>query len=243
MTVTRQRSLAKPYLENMVSNPTGYSPADLTALRTGASDQVAQGVANAKQAVQANEAAHDSGLPSGVNEQINASVDTAGAQQGAAAQREITEQDDQLKLQNYWKAIGALSGQAELEAPQSYAGAATSAGNSVANLSQAVLASQQAGWQDFGGVLSGIGGLATGAGSIGKGFGLCWIAAAIYGGWLDARTITVRRWIMNDLSRTWYGAPLVWLYAKTGRQIAKSKLLVSMLKPVFDLALMKAQEN
>jgi hypothetical protein len=110
-------------------------------------------------------------LPSGVQAQVAGTIANAGQAQDAEQQLQITQADDNLKLQNYWKAIGALSGQAELEAPQSYASGASSAANSTANLSQAVLASQQAGWSNVGGIISGIGGLATGAGAIGTGFG------------------------------------------------------------------------
>ena len=224
----------KPALENMVSNPQGLSPSALSATRTSATDAIAAQTENAQKGAGAVIAAHGgAALPSGVAAQVEGGITEAGAAETAASQNQITMQNEQLKLQNYWKGIGALSGQAELEAPVSYANAAVGAGNSVANLSQAVLASQQAGWQDVGGIMSGIGGLATGIGGIGTGFGLCWVAASFWG-WESEKTKKVRWWILSE-SPLWFrrfyirhgkwisGTPIRWLFRPIFEHVLRSR--------------------
>ena len=151
-------SILKPIAEN----PRGYDPATLTAMRTSASDTIAQNTAQAKQAIQADMAARGggTGLPSGVDAQISAQLANSSAAQQAAAQRDITVQDANLKQVNFWNAIQGLSGNTGMLNPIGYAGSANQAGGTVANLSQAVTASQQSGWLNA--ALGGLGGAAGG---------------------------------------------------------------------------------
>ena len=163
----------KGKMQPMIDNPTGYSTDALTSMRTSATDQISNQYESAKQALQRTQFANGSrDLPSGVNDQLNAALLQSEASDKANAQNGITVQDENLKQANYWNAVNSLSGTAAMFNPQSYAGAATnaansatSAGDSVANLSQAVTASNG---PTVGAILGGLaGGAISAAGSSG----------------------------------------------------------------------------
>lgn len=87
---------------------------------------------------------------------------------------------------------------------------------------------------------------ATSLGSTaGKGTG-CWVAAEIFGGWDDARTVVVRDWIFGDFRERWYGKVPAWLYLRFGErlaaQIRERGWLRAIVTPVFEAAL-KAAKN
>lgn len=138
-----------------LTNPTGFSPEAEAALRSQASTSSADAYANASKAYQASSFARGSrDLPSGVDEQIQGAISGAGAGQLAGAQQNITLSNEQLKEQNYWNAINGLNGVSATINPLGYANAATSGGNTVANLGNTVNASQQSGL--LGGILGGV---------------------------------------------------------------------------------------
>jgi hypothetical protein len=116
----------------------GYNPATLAAMRASASDQTASATQNAirgSQNQQFNEGGEN--LPSGVNAQINAAIQTAGAQTEAESQQGITEQNAQLQNANYWNAVGTLGGVAGQFNPNGSISGVTSAASGIASLSQA----------------------------------------------------------------------------------------------------------
>lgn len=115
----------------------GYSPQDLAAMRTQATDNLSQQFQGAQKAINATE---QRGLPSGVNAQVSGSLMAQEAEQQAAAQNEITQANESLKNATYWQAINALNGNAVEANPLGYASSATSGNNAVSNLSQAVTA-------------------------------------------------------------------------------------------------------
>jgi hypothetical protein len=136
----------KNKMQPMIDNPTGFSKEAEAAMRTGATENISGQYENAQKAVQAQQfALGGRDLPSGVNEQVMGSIAQGQASDTAAAQNTITLQNEFLKQQNYWDAINALNGNAAQVNPLGYASAATQGGNTVANLSQAVTASQQSG--------------------------------------------------------------------------------------------------
>lgn len=142
-------------LEPQLANPTGFSPAAEAALRSQASTSAADAYANASKAYQAGAFARGSrDLPSGVDEQIQGAISGAGAGELAGSQQNITLANEQLKQQNYWNAINGLNGVSATINPLGYANAATSGGNTVANLGNTVNASQQSGL--LGGILGGV---------------------------------------------------------------------------------------
>lgn len=121
-------------------------------------------------------------------------------------------------------------------------GTATS-GDSAAlnNLTQLGLAS-------YGPINSLIGAAGTvGAAALGKPPSGCWIAAAVFDGWDDSRTMHVRYW----LNKVWakqscLGAVTMALYRTFGEQVAvvvrRSEKLQRALLPLFNLALARACE-
>jgi hypothetical protein len=73
----------------------------------------------------------------------------------------------------------------------------------------------------------------------------CWIAAALYGGWDDPRTIDVRRWLNTEFVKQPIGRMVMKLYLRFGERIAeavkRSAVVRAILRPLFDLALRKAR--
>lgn len=212
-------------LKPMIDNPTGYSPEALTAMRTGATESIAGQYANAQKALQAKLATRGGDaatLPNGVNDQLLATLSEGQASDTAGAQNSITLADENLKQQNYWAAINALSGQEAMVNPLGYAGAVNSGGDTVANLANAFQNSTQSGW--FNALAGGIGGgltsWATGGFKNPFGKGGCWIARAVYGeDSLTAEMIRVRLW--NRASKSTPYRLLMSLYMKFGERIAK----------------------
>ena len=88
------------------------------------------------------------------------------------------------------------------------------------------------------------GGSQIGAAAVGK---YCWIAARLYGGWYEPRTVIFRVWLFDDFGKRWYGMPLVLLYSLVGQWVAdvlmpRSKLVSRLLQRLFDAGLKQAEE-
>jgi hypothetical protein len=151
-------------LTNTLNNPQGFDPKTLALMKTNSSDTVTQQTLNAQQGANAYLATHGGAeLGSGVGAQIKGGIAAAGATEDAKESSNIDIQNGLLQNQNYWQAINGLTNVANAENPTAYANAANGAANSTADLSKAYLASTQAGWQDAGGIISGIAGLGTAA--------------------------------------------------------------------------------
>ncbi len=163
---SEQQALLKPLqaqLQQMVTNPQGFSPQELATLRTSSTDQTATQFKNAAIAANTMGAAHGGAdLSSGVQAGIEASVAAQGAQVQSQNQNQITLANEQQRQQNYWKAISGLGDVAGLENPTPVAGAGASVANSGTNAGNLLLNSQQASWGNIGGIISGVAGLATG---------------------------------------------------------------------------------
>lgn len=159
-------------LQQAVTNPQGYSPQTLAAMRTQAEDAAATNNAAVQQAVGEKFAttggASATALPSGVQEQIQAGVANAEAQNESNAQLGITQQQGQLQVEERQRAEQGLEGVAGLENPEGMASGATGAAESVGNLSQAVTASAG---PTFGSILGGVVGAGLGAAGQAGGFG------------------------------------------------------------------------
>lgn len=233
-------------LKPMAENPTGLSQQDLTSMRTSASDTIAAQGVGARQALAATEAAKGggTGLPSGVQAQIDAGMSVSQAQQESGAQNQITQYNENVKQTNFWNAINGLSGNAAMMNPQSYAGEANQGSSALAGLGTASYNSQQSGWLNaaLGGLGAAAGGLAAG-GYFPGGKGGCWIAEAIYGP-QDFRTHVVREWLNTEFKLRPAGKLVMDFYLRFGERIAsvvrKSGLLKFILRPLFDRALSEA---
>jgi hypothetical protein len=139
------------------------------------------------------------------------------------------------------------------------------AGGAAAELQKEKMSNQEAGMYGLGqleqgnlGAMEKMYGLAPGliagraAGTLPHGFNTpygggsgCWIAAALYGGWDDPRTIDVRRWLNTEFVKQPIGRMVMKLYLRFGERIAeavkRSAVVRAILRPLFDLALRKAR--
>jgi len=95
----------------------------------------------------------------------------------------------------------------------SSAGAANSEANAVQQANQQM-------WNNISGAFSGAMG-AAGTALSGYYKGNCWIAAEIFGGWKNPRTILVRKWLRTDFEQHWYGRLFNRWYSANGRKTAK----------------------
>jgi hypothetical protein len=157
-------------LQSAITNPQGYSPATLAAMRTQATEAAAQNNKNVMQAVNEKNATQAGGdptaLPSGVQEQIQAGVGSQIANNESNQQLGITEQNGQLQNQNKWQALQDEERVADLENPEGMASGDNSAASTVGGLSQAVT---QANGPGIGSILGGVVGAGLGAVSGGIG--------------------------------------------------------------------------
>jgi hypothetical protein len=89
--------------------------------------------------------------------------------------------------------------------------------------------------------------VATGLGQLltGNSKSACWIAAELYGGWSEPRTVLVRGWLFGEFRKSLFGRVVTDLYLRFGEgiaaQIHKHPPLQCVFLPIFNLALRKAQ--
>lgn len=155
-------------LKPEITNPKGYTNAQLTSMRTQATDQLSEQAQQEQQALNNEENAKNGGsdLPSGVTSQMDEALLNQEAQAKANAQENITAENANLEQTNYWNAINALNGQEAQLNPLGYASTATSGTDAVANASEANTA---ASGPTFGSILGGV--VGAGFGAVGSYFG------------------------------------------------------------------------
>lgn len=98
-------------------------------------------------------------------------------------------------------------------------------------------------WQQLG---------AAAASGLGKGVSMgnvsvCYIAAALWGGWGDRRTVVVRLWLTYAFSRRWYGPLVLCAYRHLGRWVGEDVMPRSLsvhrlMEKLFARALACAEE-
>jgi hypothetical protein len=161
-------------LTDQLNNPHGFSPATLSALRGGMTDNISTQFNSARQNIGATQAARgdfSGDVKSGVNAQISGQL--AGQQAGAEAGGldQIEQEDAQLKQQNYWNAVSGLQGVAQSEAPQSYASAATGAASETGQLGSEFFQTDNNGFSDKLGssFAGGLGSVLSGQAFVGSG--------------------------------------------------------------------------
>lgn len=172
----QQNLLAKQIarLNAIAANPMGYTAAQLHTATTSINDNTARAAKQALASAAAFAAAHGAAdVGGGGIGQIAGEIGSAATQAKSGQLAELSQQNEGLKQQNFWSALSGLNsvgselggaGGTAISGADSTANSATSAGSGA-------LAAQNAGWEHFGSVLSGIGGLvgaATGAGGIGS---------------------------------------------------------------------------
>lgn len=136
-------------MEPLLTNPQGFSPQALAAMRTQASEQNSAAFQNAQQAQQERMfALNGRQLPSGVAQQVNAELAAAQAANEANSQQDITLANEQQKINNEFNAANVLSGASAQMNPLGYAGQATNTGQ--AAFSDATQIQSQSFGQQFG---------------------------------------------------------------------------------------------
>jgi hypothetical protein len=168
-------------LEPEITNPQGFTPAQLASQRTGATDTNAAQYQQAQEALNNEEVDASGGSKltgvAGANVESNAQLLNAEAQTQAAAQENITQNNAVLQQSNYWSAINALNGVAAQENPLGYASASSQASSASSAASSANSQHISATSSPLMGALGGaFGGAGTAAGGI-----WCHVARAIYG--------------------------------------------------------------
>jgi hypothetical protein len=165
-------NFVKSQIEPMVqAGGTGYTPAQLTSLRTGATDTNAEAYQQAQAALneqtqQASGGSKLTGVAGATSENI-AALDNAEAQTNAASQESITQADANLAQQNYWAGINTLAGNAAEVNPLGYSSAVQNGATAVSSDSKANSESQAT--SPLNEVLGAVGGAAGGLfGAAGK---------------------------------------------------------------------------
>lgn len=234
-----------PFLTQRLLNPSGYSQGDMGAMLAnamggaGGADSGVTGQANLEAGRSRNDAGFSTALDSAARSRTQAA---AGAAEGVAASNANVKQDQSNS------AASMLSGLYGTDV-----GAQGNALNTANGATQAGIAAGQTGWlQNIQGVVGSLAGAAGGAGGLMTGLygskgalGGCWIAAELYGGWNDPRTIDVRRWIFGDFAKTYVGRVACELYLLFGERIAemihRHRWMRKPFKALFDCALRKAR--
>jgi hypothetical protein len=230
------KNTLSPELQAESATPMGYSPSQMASQTTAAEQTAGGGAAGAtggamlRAARSGNVGAAQPAISQASRNasqnlsQTNADINTNSANLGAKRQ------------------MSAQSGLEDLY------GTNVNAGENALNISNT--ANQDAAnikpfWQTM--LLQGMqsAGQAAGGGSFGT-LG-CWIAAELYGGWDDPRTIAVRKWIFTDFAKSRFERMVCALYLKFGKQMAeqirKHPILRKPFLALFNRALRKAEQE
>jgi hypothetical protein len=252
-------ALTSAYLPILKAGPsqTGFAPGEENALRTQATENIGQNYAQAQRATAQVLAAQGGGntlLPSSITSNILAQNTNQAAQQRAQAMNSITQANYAQGYQNWGQAAGVLGSTAGLVDPTKFGGLTSTAGGAAMQGATDIANAANSPWNAAFGALGSIGGAAAGnwAGGIGaatKGIGNqlppCWIAAELFGGWDEPRTVLVRHWLTHDFSQRWIGRQLLKIYVKYGERTAamihRYPALRMVFAPPFNLALRQAQ--
>lgn len=169
-TFSEQQSLLanqQARLAAIAANPMGYTTAQLHNATTNINENTATAAKQALGAAAAYSAGHGAAdVGSGVAGQLAGSIASGAAQSKAQQLSQLSAQNESLKQNNFWNAIGGLNSVgSELGGAGGTAigGAGTSADSAV-KAGSGALAAQQAGWQDVAGIIGSVGSL-VGAGA------------------------------------------------------------------------------
>jgi hypothetical protein len=157
-------------LQAIAANPMGYTPAQLHTATTSINENTANAAKAAIGSAAAFAAAHGGAdVGGGPAAQVAGQVATGAAQSKAQQLSALSTANEQMKQSNFWNAISGLnSAGSELGGAGGTAiGGAGRAADSAVGAGSGALAAQQAGWQDIGSVLSGVGGLVGSAVGLG----------------------------------------------------------------------------
>lgn len=146
------------------ANPMGYTPQQLATSTTSINENTATAAKHALGSAAAFAATHGGAdIGGGAVGEIAGQIGSAAAQSKAQQLAQLSTANQNLKQENFWKGLAGLSGVGSEygSASGTAIGGAGNAASTAVGAGSGALAAQQAGWQDIGGVISGIGGLAS----------------------------------------------------------------------------------
>lgn len=154
---------------NLISNPMGYTPKQLAIASTSINENFSRAAKNALGSAAAFAAAHGSSdIGGGGTGQIAGQIGEQVASGAASARADLANQNEAMKYQSMLTGLNELNtagGAAQGAVSGSVSGAGTS-GETTTGAGSGVLAAKEAGWQELGGVLGGLGGLVSAGASI-----------------------------------------------------------------------------
>ncbi len=251
-------------------NQYGFSPGQDAAMRTQATEQIGAASQNATNSVRGAVAGQGGmNLPSGSESAIESGLAQNESFQQAGAQLGITEKGYEAGRENYFQSVGDLAqAPGQLENPATSAGTAAMGGaqgqmqgaTDIANANNAWIAPVAGMIGSVAGAaiphipsFGGGGGLAP-AGSIPAAANggtfidpLCWVAAEVFGGWYEPRTVLVREWLTTEFVKSIVGRVVVASYRRFGQTWAEwvrtNKLARQVATALMNRALIAAQNN
>ena len=230
------------------ANQMGYSQGQLDTLNAQNIQGVGQQYGNAARALKEQQAATGGGntyLPSGVQSQQQASLASSAANQASSQGLNILNAGYNYGAELFQNASNAYMGAASAYNPVGMSGAATGAAGAANSEANAVQQANDAWAQNLTGLAAGAMG-GAGAALSGSKF-MCWVAAELYGGWGDSRTILLRAWIFGPFAETFVGGIFADLYYKFGERIAEHikthKVSRWICQNIFDYLLDRAERE
>lgn len=224
----------------------GFTAPEKANLNARAVEGTAENYAAAAKAINEQDAALGGGtnpLPSGAQLQRREQIAESAAQEESRQESQIEEADYAKGYDEWEKAGQGLQTIAAGANPVAYENAATGAG-SAAGTTADEIAQEDNEWINATiGAVGSAAGMAGGA-AIGK---YCWIAAEIYGGWLDPRTEKIRTWLGGPFADTFAGRIICALYERYGEwtadMIRKHRIPRKPFQWLCDMALRKAEAS
>lgn len=150
----------------ITANPMGYTAPQLATARTSINENTAVAAKQALGSAAAFAATHGGAdIGGGAIGELAGQIGSSAAQSKAQQLASLSQQNEALKQENFWKGIQGLNSVSSQYggAGGTAIGGAGSAASTSVDAGRLKLASEQAGWQNAMGVVSGIGGLATAA--------------------------------------------------------------------------------
>ena len=167
-TFAEQQQVAKQQMaiaNNLIANPIGYSPQFMAQQTTAINEGTAAGARQALGSAAAFAASHGGAadVGGGGAAQLAGQIGSAAAASKQQQLSALATGNAQQKIDSFYKGLGELNNAgSDLGGVAGTAiGGAGTAANSSVGAGSGALAAQQAGWQDIGGIISGVAGLAT----------------------------------------------------------------------------------
>ncbi len=232
---TSAYNVLTPTLNRMATNPQGFSQGTMNNMNTAAMQTAGGG----------NGATVGGAMQTAARTNNAGAYDPAIAQAGHDASTNLS--DAALGVQNRNAMLQEQQRQQGISGLQDQYGENTGASQNALGLSTGALGAKNAAdtatFNQWFKPFQAIAGGASQAGAASMG---CWIAAELFGGWEDPRTMLIRKWLHTDFSRHAFGRAMVKLYLRFGERTAEAMRTFGplrwMFRPIFEIALSRARK-